>query len=159
MWGPVKPRGPSWAPWAPVARPLIWIPEWKESRIALCWLRATQRSSRQSLFSTTDFLHSLFASRCSLFAAFFAVDNSLLAASFLLFTDLYSLLASRWSVLSSSCLIIISLSSPLAVIWMLSITWYLLFVIPKLAAHTCRSLIAVRKPWIVARCSLCVTRF
>ena len=35
----------------------------------------------------------------------------------------------------------------------------MLFVIPKLAAHTCRSLIAVRKPWFLARCSLCVTRF
>ena len=35
----------------------------------------------------------------------------------------------------------------------------MLFVIPKLAAHTCRSLIALRKPWIVASCSLCVTRF
>ena len=106
----------------------------------------------------------IFFTRCLLHVVrslllFFAVDSSLLAASFLLFTDLYSLLASRWSVLSSSCLIIISLSSPLAVICMLYITWCMLFVIPKLAAHTCRSLIAVRKPWIVARCSLCVTRF
>ena len=30
---------------------------------------------------------------------------------------------------------------------------------PKLASHICRSLIAVRKPWIVARCSFSVTRF
>ena len=35
----------------------------------------------------------------------------------------------------------------------------MLFVIQKLAAHTCRSLIAVRKPWIDARCSLFVTHF
>ena len=35
----------------------------------------------------------------------------------------------------------------------------MLFVIIKLTAHNCRSLIAVRKPWIVARCSLSVTRF
>ena len=42
---------------------------------------------------------------------------------------------------------------------MLYITLCMLFVMPKLAGHTCRSLIAVRKPWIVARCSLRVTRF
>ena len=34
-----------------------------------------------------------------------------------------------------------------------------MFVISKLAGHTCRSLIAVSKPSIVARCSFSVTRF
>ena len=106
----------------------------------------------------------IFFTRCLLHIVrslllFFAVDSSLLTASFLLFAELYSLLASRWSVLSSRCFIIISLSSPLAVIWMLYIYWCMLFVIPKLAAHTWRSLIAVRKPWIVARCTLFVTHF
>ena len=97
----------------------------------------------------------MFAIRCFLFT----VDSSLHDASVLLFVDLYSLLASRWSVLSSRCLIIISPSSVLTVICMLNITSSMLFVIPKLAAHTCRSRIAVRKPWIVAHCSFSVTRF
>ena len=47
----------------------------------------------------------------------------------------------------------------LTVICMQYITWCMLFAIPKLAAHTCRSLIALRKPWIYARCSISITLF
>ena len=158
--GPRKASRPQLGPLSPCG-PTPYLDSRME-RVANSSLLAACYSA---LFSPVPFLYYWFSSLAvcfTLFALccfFFAVDSSLLAASFLLFTDLYSLLASRWSVLSSSCLIIISLSSPLAVICMLYITWCMLFVIPKLAAHTCRSLIAVRKPWIVARCSLCVTRF
>ena len=101
----------------------------------------------QSLFST-DFLHSLFVSYCWLFAVIFCCAWQLVTRCFL-FIIRWTLLASRWSVLSSRCFIIISLSSSLAVIWMLYITWCMLFVITKLAAHSYRSLIAVSNPWIV----------
>ena len=90
----------------------------KESR--LCSLRATQRSSRQSI-SLLIFFARCFFTLVALSCFFFAVDSWLHAAPFLLFADLYSLLASCWSVLSSRCLIIISLSSPLTVIWKLYI--------------------------------------
>ena len=89
----------------------------------------------------------------------FAVESSLLNASSLLFAVLYSLLTSRASVLCSQCLIMISLSSTHAASWLLNIIWSMLLVIPKLAAHSCCSLIAVRKQWIVAPCSHCITRF
>ena len=93
LWGPVKPRDPSW-PLDPLRPdPLVGFQN-KKSR--LCLLRATRRSSLQSLFCT-DFLYSLFASRYSLFATF----SLRLTARYTLLPFYYSLIFTRSSRLAS----------------------------------------------------------
>ena len=100
LWFPEKPRDISWSldPLRP--DPLFGFQN-KKSR--LCSLRDTQRSSRQSFFST-DFLHSLFASRCSLFAAFFlrlTARYSLLPFYYLLTFTRSSLLVGMFFLLAA----------------------------------------------------------
>ena len=69
--------------------------------------------------------------RCLLFA----VDCSILADPFLLFTVIFWLLASRCLLLAPHCLVIFSHSPPLAVSCSLQITICMLLVIPQLTNH------------------------
>ena len=89
--GPVKPRDLSWYLDPMRSDPLFGF---QNKNSGLCSLRTIQCYSRQSLFST-DFLHSLFASRCSLFATFFLR----LTARFSLLPFYYSLTFNRSSLL------------------------------------------------------------
>ena len=80
---------------------------------------------------------------------------SLLPFNYSLTIPRSSLLVGLFFLLAARLLFILARHSPLSECYTLLDT----FVIPKFAVHTCPSLIAVRKPWIVARCSLRVTRF
>ena len=82
-------------------------------------------------FSSLTVCWTLESLRCLLFA----VDCSLLADLFLLFTVIFWLLASRSLLLAPRCLVIFSRSPPLAVCCSLHITICMLLVVPQLTNH------------------------
>ena len=103
-------------------------------------------------FSPLDVSFTLLALRCLLFA----INSSFVKAPIFLFAVLYSPLASRSVFFVAWLLLLLACHSPISVRYTLLYTCCSLF--PNLMV-TRRSLIAIRKPWIVARCSLRITRF